>query len=587
MSYHKEIRGKSAPLMYNKPMSQSNTFKQKLRNSILRVSLTLVIVLSLVFFLVVSVLGVYLVSKNNREANEFVNQELNQVVLAYESYIEDVFEVEYAYHISDVLPGRQQLFDSLNDFVESQRVGGLFYVFNTAGEHVLSPYSPNPYNHPYQFMAGIFKQMNDNPYEVVTRSAKHQISNSVRTVFTIGKAIIEDEQLVGYIVFDLFEADLNNLVQQFPVDILVVTDRFQNSILSTDTTVLSRIGKFEPEISQNTFTSSIRDELHYISQSYGSDEKFMVYTLSSMQFINSMVWMGLVLLLLIVAFSFIGLIGLADSFSNRNTKALDELSFAIDEVKQGNLDVKLDIHAFDEFSKVSHYFNEMMDNLKSLIHENNELSQLNNLAEIKRLESQFNPHFMFNSLESLKYLIRMNPHDAEKFTLSLAKLMRYSVGAHVQFVTLEKDISYICNYLSISQYRYGDRLTYQLNLSEETKQAIIPKLIIQPLIENCLNHGYLQQAMNIKIESYKQDEHLVINVIDNGVGFSEERLAEINEILSSEDNTTQHIGLFNVHRRLVLQYGRQYGLSIQSHGDLQTKVQLVLPFQLHKELKDD
>lgn len=524
-------------------------FKDELRNSILLVSISLVVVFSLLFYVFINVIGLYIMSTTNQKVNNYVSERVNEQILMYEDYIVEVFEPQLSTRILDVVDGRQTLFEELYRFIDQQEIHSLFYVFDHQGELLLTnSYAQNPYDIEYKFLSGIFRQMDANNEQVVMRVNKQQLSNNLRTLYSIGKSIMVDEEVIGYLVFDIIESQLNFLIQENPVDILVITDRYQNSIISTDTTVLNPIAKFEPEIEDERYTTSIRNQRHYIHVNNVANQRIKVYTLSSMQFLNSLFYTGLAVQLFVVILSIIVLFSIADRFSNKNTQSLDELLNAIDEVKQGNLNVNLDIQTYDEFNKVSVYFNEMLSNVKSLIAENNELNTRNNLSEIKQLESQFNPHFLFNALESLKYLIRMNTQEAEKFTLSLARLLRYSIEFGQQFVTLEKDIKYIRDYLKISQFRHGKRLSFDIDVSEQSKEAIIPKLMIQPLIENSLNHGYTQQDMKIEIISKVEDNQLIISVIDNGIGFNKERLQEINDLLNSEHNESEHIGLYNVHR---------------------------------------
>ena len=561
-------------------------FKDELRNSILLVSISLVVVFSLLFYVFINVIGLYIMSTTNQKVNNYVSERVNEQILMYEDYIVEVFEPQLSTRILDVVDGRQTLFEELYRFIDQQEIHSLFYVFDHQGELLLTnSYAQNPYDIEYKFLSGIFRQMDANNEQVVMRVNKQQLSNNLRTLYSIGKSIMVDEEVIGYLVFDIIESQLNFLIQENPVDILVITDRYQNSIISTDTTVLNPIAKFEPEIEDERYTTSIRNQRHYIHVNNVANQRIKVYTLSSMQFLNSLFYTGLAVQLFVVILSIIVLFSIADRFSNKNTQSLDELLNAIDEVKQGNLNVNLDIQTYDEFNKVSVYFNEMLSNVKSLIAENNELNTRNNLSEIKQLESQFNPHFLFNALESLKYLIRMNTQEAEKFTLSLARLLRYSIEFGQQFVTLEKDIKYIRDYLKISQFRHGKRLSFDIDVSERSKEAIIPKLMIQPLIENSLNHGYTQQDMKIEIISKVEDNQLIISVIDNGIGFNKERLQEINDLLNSEHNESEHIGLYNVHRRIMLQYGKQYGLRIDSIKNQTTKIDIILPFQSKEEKK--
>lgn len=568
------------------PMEYKNSkrFKTELKKSILLVSVSLVVVFFMLFYVFINILGKTIISNNNKKTNANVSKRINDQILTYENYILNEFEPTYGSSILDVIENRQTLFEVLYRFSDQQEINSLFYVFDYNGDLLLTnSYAQNPYDIEFKFLSGIFRQMQYENNNVVMRVNKQQLSNNLRTLYSIGKTITVDDEVVGYLVFDIIESQLNSLIQENPVDIIVVTDRYQNSIISTDTTVLSNISKFEPVIVDNNYTTSIRNQQHYIYKNKVANDRIIVYTLSSMQFLNSLFYTGLAVQVFVAIIALFVLMAIANRYSNKNTQSLDALLSAIDKVKQGDLNVQLDIKTYEEFNKVSTYFNEMLFNLKSLMVENNELSQRKNVAEIKQLEAQFNPHFLFNALEALKYLIRLNSKEAEKFILSLSKLLRYSITYENQFVSLEQDIVFIEDYLKISQFRFGDRLRYTLNICEESKQAIIPKLIIQPLIENSLQHGYFGQNMHVTIKTYVADECLIIEVIDNGIGFDQDHLIAIHQMLTHKKNKTKHIGLYNVHRRIQLQYGHQFGMSIDSIRKQQTIVQLKLPLQVKED----
>lgn len=562
-------------------------FKNELRKTILLVSLTIVIIFSILFYFLVQFLGVNIVASQNHASNHALNQQLSQQLQLYEEYILYNFEVNLAPQLLQADVTKQSLYEDLYRFVNTQKISSVFHVIDLEGNPIISSsYAQSQPNPETLFLSNIYRQMRKVPQQVMMQLNKVQLSNNARTVYSIGKGLQVDNKTIGYIVFDLLEQDLNQLVQENPVDIIVITDEFQNSILSTDTTVLNHIGKFEPSIQEGNYTYSIRNQKHYIYESKSSNQYLRIYTLTSHQFLNSLYLAGFITQILIVIVSILGITRVANHFASKNTQSLDQLLLAIDEVRHGNLDTKLNIDTYQEFGQVSTYFNEMLENLVSLIKENNELFVRNNISEIRQLEAQFNPHFLFNALESLKYLIRFQSKDAESFVMKLAGILRYSISNNEDFVTLEKDLKHIQDYLDIQKVRYNQRVLYEFEVDEGCRNALIPKLMIQPLIENCLHHGYSQKHLMIRIKALVVKDVLHLLIEDDGVGFTSERLQEIQRLLSSENNDTDHIGIYNVHRRLVLQYGKLYGITITSVFQKKTTITITLPLKLKEESND-
>lgn len=559
-------------------------FKTELKRVIMIVSLAIIFVFLVLFYFLVAFLGVGILEKQNRLSNEAVNTALSDQLEVYEEYIVNEFEKKYVQKIERIETYQQSLYIDLYQFVDRQRIKSIFHVIDPNG-HVLmtSSYTKNQIDSDSIFLSGIYRQMKRNPHQTMMQLNKVQLSNRAHTLFSIGKALILNDQIIGYLVFDLLEQDLNELIQKNPVDLLVITDEFQNAILSTDTTVLNNIGKFEPVIENNKYTYSIRNQKHYVMETYTKGNQLRVYTLTSHQFLNSLYLAGFITQVLILLVSIYGINKMANHFTKKNTKSIDQLLHAIEEVRKGNLHAELSIDSFEEFSQVSTYFNEMTDNLVSLIKENSELLIRNNISEIRQLEAQFNPHFLFNSLESLKYLIRFRSDNAESFVIKLAGILRYSIQNSEDYVPLSKEIKYIKDYLDIQKIRYNKRLHYNIEIASDCEEAVIPKLIIQPIIENCLHHGYREDQLILTVKSLRAGDHLHLIVEDNGNGFSPQRLQEVNDMLDSEANDSDHIGLYNVHRRLVLQYGKSFGVFVNSIYQQRTTVTLVLPFTKREE----
>ncbi|MGV2805624.1 sensor histidine kinase, partial [Clostridium perfringens] len=182
-------------------------------------------------------------------------------------------------------------------------------------------------------------------------------------------------------------------------------------------------------------------------------------------------------------------------------------------------------------------------------------------------------------LETLRYAIKIDANQAQDIVLILSRLLRYSIGPD-RNVQLKNDMNYVRDYLKLQQIRFNDRLEYRITVEEVTLDVYVPKLLLQPIIENAIKYGYQDQShVLIEIHIYTSTDKLILEVRDNGQGMSEETLQEVNQLLQSQTNTTQHIGLYNVHRRLVLLYGEGSGIHIDSAQGKGTCVALTIPYE--------
>ena len=195
------------------------------------------------------------------------------------------------------------------------------------------------------------------------------------------------------------------------------------------------------------------------------------------------------------------------------------------------------------------------------------------------LESQLNPHFLFNTLESIRYMIKFGPGEAEKMLVSLSRMLRYSIQNGKDVVTVKEEMDFISRYLQVMLYRYGDRLRYSIDLEEGSRNASIPRMTLQPIVENSIKYGFGEDrdCLEIRISTRIQNEVLSVIISDDGVGIRTELLEKLKANLDQGQNQTDHIGIYNVHKRIRLVYGSGYGVGIDSEMEKGTVVTLRVP----------
>ena len=265
------------------------------------------------------------------------------------------------------------------------------------------------------------------------------------------------------------------------------------------------------------------------------------------------------------------------------TSPIRVLLHNIQQVEEGNMKVKIQPLGTDEIGILGNRFQQMMDKLNHLINREYKLKLENKTNQLKVLQSQINPHFLFNSLQSIGTVaLKNNVPQVYSLINHLSKIMRYGMNVEEDLVPLKKEINYTKAFLHLQKERFGDSLEYHLYIDEKLMHVHVPKMILQPIIENYFKHGFEQRegAGEIAIYVERIVNYLEIKIIDNGTGISEKRMKEIEarflyERLHSEREDS-NIGLKNVHERLRLYYNdlASFTLTNREEGGLVVTIKL-------------
>ncbi|MGE5613137.1 MAG: cache domain-containing sensor histidine kinase [Bacillota bacterium] len=268
-------------------------------------------------------------------------------------------------------------------------------------------------------------------------------------------------------------------------------------------------------------------------------------------------------------------------FSKTISKPVKKLSIAMTKFSEGDLDVQCDITSSNEIGQLSMCFNYMVKSINNLIENNYNEMLLKKQAELKSLRMQVNPHFLYNTLDTINWIaISKKVPEISVISRSLGNLMRATISGS-DFVTIRREMETVDNYLTIQRYRYGDKLDIRKKISDEILDMHIPKLIIQPILENSIIHGMSYkntEGIRIHILGLISGSDIIIRVRDNGVGIPEDKLRQLFDAeYSIDDDEHTSIGLRNVDTRLKMYYGDKYGLTIYSKVNKGTKVVLRFP----------
>ncbi len=243
----------------------------------------------------------------------------------------------------------------------------------------------------------------------------------------------------------------------------------------------------------------------------------------------------------------------------------------------GDLNVTLHEEGFREIRSVSSAFNHMLLRIRALMDQIVIEQEKKRLHELNALQAQINPHFLYNTLDSIIWMEeRGRGKEAIDMVSALARLFRIAISRGKAIIRVAEELEHVRNYLIIQKMRFKDKFTYTLEATDEALNEYTVKLIVQPIVENCINHAIDQisgEELRIDIRAFTDEAHLYFTIRDDGVGISPERMPD----LLTQPAGTSGIGLKNVHERIMLTYGSPYGLSIESLEDCYTMVKITLP----------
>ncbi len=237
----------------------------------------------------------------------------------------------------------------------------------------------------------------------------------------------------------------------------------------------------------------------------------------------------------------------------------------------------------DELGQLEKRFVEMTNRLNQLITKELRLQIEMKTAQLKMLQAQINPHFLYNTLQSIGTIaLKQNAPDVYERLLSLSSIFRYSMDLKTRTVPLKNEIQHTKEYLYLQTGRFKERLHYEVNCTEESLKVDVPKMILQPIVENSIIHGVEKgnRSVLVKIEGYTSEESLILRIVDNGQGFSQVKIEGIREQYANgqmQANSSSGIGLLNVLFRLHFEYGESFKWEIQSIPLKETTIQFVIP----------
>lgn len=268
-------------------------------------------------------------------------------------------------------------------------------------------------------------------------------------------------------------------------------------------------------------------------------------------------------------------------FSIRYTEPMFKMMGVIKRVEQGDLSARTTVKSNDEIGQLGHSLNRMIGEMQSLIDRLVKEEQEKKEVELEALHAQINPHFLYNTLNTIKWMAKIQGNKSvSKAITALIKLLRISTNLGREMISLREELDYVKNYLVIQKLRFNEAITVDYFIEESCLDITVPKLILQPIVENSIIYGMEDEGsdLNIEIRSYKDGDKLIIEISDDGPGIEQEILENILEPVSNRNRFTR-VGLNNVNQRIKLYCGNEYGLEIETELGMGTTVIITLPIK--------
>ncbi|SFF18572.1 two-component system, sensor histidine kinase YesM [Paenibacillus algorifonticola] len=429
----------------------------------------------------------------------------------------------------------------------------------------------------------------------------HYSQHNVISIMATVKQQITHE-VIGFIVIDLDDSIIERYCENITLGesgYVYVVDQAGNPIFLPS--AMTSLAKAQPPADLSTQLALQQNS--YVDYSNGRP-KFVAFTTSSTtgwKIVGSVPLQEIVaeaneirqLIIISVLLSIVFAITLHYFITARLTRPIQLLKSKMRLAAGGFLEVKVQPSGHDEIADLGNSFNIMLEKIKRLLKQSIEEQEHLQKAELRTLQAQINPHFLYNTLDSIVWMAEAGRSgQVIQLVQALSRFFRISLNRGRDWIALKDELEHVQSYLIIQQMRYRDILEYELDVPEALKDLPILKMTLQPIVENALYHGIKNKRGKglIRITAYaSHDSDVYLMIEDNGIGMKPERLAELREALRMQhipEETGSEVsggfGLHNVQQRLRLYYGEAYTVIVESEDQLGTKVTIRIPMERMK-----
>lgn len=423
--------------------------------------------------------------------------------------------------------------------------------------------------------------------KVTGRNIVSDASYSSDDVFSIVKAVIDEETGMpcGVLLLDVKHDIIADSIQDATVGsggFMYILDWDNNMVYAPLSRVVYRIRPEWIHSGEDVFTAEVEGQKYQISYRESDYTGWKIVSVSPYQEImgsvNQMMIMYICVFILTLGIVLIVTVKLSDVI----TRPIIELRNLMKKTEQGDFSVRFEGSYKDEVSELGRRFNHMMERIQELIEKVYEEQEYKRRAELRVIQEQFKPHFLYNTLDTIGWMAREHKaYDVVHMLDALTTVFRIGLSKGRDYVSLEDEVKYVTNYLYIQKMRYGEKVQYEIDFDETCKEVYVPKLILQPLVENAIYHGLKMKrgVGHLKVKAVSApDQKVLLEVEDDGQGMSRNKVEELTRVLNQPGNEeNQSFGLFYIKERLRIRYGEAFSVNIESREGEGTRVIILIP----------
>lgn len=562
------------------------SIEQNILIATLSIVMIMLFITSTVYYSVFSYRTDSLVESQSREINK-------QIVLNYESYINSVIEtanyIQFASLNLDVNESSEKLQDVFLYNSEIKKDVVSIFLFDEKGKKLLGNELNNLLFYDISNEEWFMNAVNEKA--IFHFSAPHNQSVSLNrddVVISVSRSVEytwNGVKKTGVILIELNFRTLTDLADKTNLGegghILILND--DDSLIYYSGTIDEKGFSESLQIAIDNFLGGFRSRINntemYLNINTLIHTRWRIVTVSNVNEIALARQQILLILLFIFIIGFFITTVVSLIISRRISRPLNELKKTMFRVENGDFDIKVEVTGQKEVVRLSRSFNSMLEEIRTLMKKVVSEQKDKRKTELKALQNQINPHFLYNTLDSIVWLAEnQRSEDVITTVIALARFFRISISKGETYIPVKDEISHIKNYLTIQKIRYVDKFEYTFEVDQEIFDYKVMKLILQPIVENAIYHGVGDETEHITIRAYKMDKFLVFEVENTGYGITDERIEEIYDILKGTHSQSS-VGMRNVYLRLKLFYGEDADLKITSVLDEMTRIKLLIPAQ--------
>lgn len=536
--------------------------------------------------------------KSSREHTSQLIEQVNTNIETYVNYMENISQmVLFNYDIREYLAKgtqdnenlEQRISNQLSSVLNTRKDISSILIFDNDGNIIpTKQIKLNKFVDPTQ-QSWYKKAIEANGKVVISSShVQNVIQDEYKWVVSLSRELSsEDAKQLGVLLVDLNYSVINDLCNKIKLGkkgYIFILDQDGNIVYHPQQQLIYSSLKTEmidQVMSSNTnnFTTSEgkNSRMYTINQSKNTGWKIVGVTyvdelVPNKREIQTYIFMwGIGLTLIAVILSII--------LSLRISRPIKRLETSMKEIEKGNFDIQVNIESSNEIGQLSKRFNRMTTVIKELMFQNITEQELKRKSELKALQAQINPHFLYNTLDSIIWMAEgKKSEEVVEMVAALARLFRISISKGQEMISIANEIEHIKSYLTIQKMRYKDQLDFEIDVDKQILGNKVFKIILQPLVENSIYHGIKNNegVGIVRITGRIIDGRILLQVIDNGIGMSKESIRHMFEKTEKSVNGSG-IGVSNVNQRIRLYFGDPYGITFESELGQGTTANIWLP----------